>query len=66
MLFHKKDLFFRNRFPDFLYKFLSSACRNPYFYTLLVTVEIHSDIMTLCGKCPNTEFFLVCIFPYSD
>ena len=21
---------------------------------------------SLCGKCPNTEFFLVCIFPYLD
>ena len=22
--------------------------------------------MTLCDKCPNKEFFLVCIFPHSD
>ena len=22
--------------------------------------------LTLCEKCPNTEFFLICIFPHSD
>ena len=28
--------------------------------------ELHLKDYTLREKCPNTEFFLVCIFPHSD
>ena len=35
-------------------------------YLFLVEVTFHYCILSLCEMCPNTEFFLVRIFPYLD
>ena len=37
----------------------------PLFLTSCKKLE-KTDAPTLREKCPNTEFFLVCIFPHSD
>ena len=52
-----------------LYFFSSRFLSDLLFWTFLVSyvAQPFSDVLLcgLCEMCPNTEFFLVCIFPYS-
>ena len=47
-------------------EFTSTSCTILLFYIMAETATGGFLDLTLCEKCPNTEFFLVRIFPHSD
>ena len=55
----------RTEYEDLSPALLSATCRTEIVYDFLYFFWKWAG-WTLCEKCPNREFFLVRIFPYSD
>ena len=48
-----------------LYFLVDFVCDTKRIYFILFIINTVWQCPTLCEKCPNTEFFLVRVFPYS-
>ena len=56
-------LFFLNKYITLYFALITS---HAFLNIILVYMREVSKFSYTCVKCPNTEFFLVRIFPYSD